>query len=70
MIINDLPTVSPTATVNDTIARYPQTIGVFNRFGIDACCGGAATIAEAAERDGAEAHALLSALRQAAEGGR
>ena len=49
-------------TVNETIARFPQTVGVFNRFGIDACCGGAVPLDEAAQRDGADPDALYSAL--------
>ncbi len=53
-------------TVNDTIARHPATVAVFNAFGIDACCGGAAGIDEAAIRDGADPSALLDALRRAA----
>ncbi|HEU4453320.1 MAG TPA: DUF542 domain-containing protein [Longimicrobium sp.] len=58
-------------TVNETIRRFPATVAVFNEMGIDACCGGAAPIAEAAERDGADPDALLDALRAAAaEAGR
>lgn len=53
-------------TVNDVIRRYPGTITVFNEFGIDACCGGAASIDEAARRDGVEPRMLLTALRDAA----
>ncbi|HYJ80690.1 MAG TPA: DUF542 domain-containing protein [Longimicrobiaceae bacterium] len=54
--------------VNEAIRRFPATVAVFNAFGIDACCGGAAPVAEAAARDGADAAALLRALRVAAEG--
>jgi regulator of cell morphogenesis and NO signaling len=50
-------------TVNEAIRRFPATVAVFNEFGIDACCGGAAPLAEAAERDGADPDALLDALR-------
>lgn len=49
-------------TVNDAIRLYPETVTVFNDFGIDACCGGAVPIAEAARRDGADLEALLAAL--------
>jgi len=48
--------------VNDVIQRYPKTIGVFNRFQIDACCGGARTIEEAASADGADLDKLLGEL--------
>lgn len=51
--------------VNDVIRRYPESVEVFNRYGIDACCGGAAPIAEAAARDGADAQALLAELNRA-----
>lgn len=57
--------IDPTATVDQTIARHPQTIAVFNRFGLDSCCGGGAPIIEAARRDGADPLALLEALRDA-----
>jgi regulator of cell morphogenesis and NO signaling len=52
-------------TVNEVIRQYPATIEVFNRYAIDACCGGAATVVDAAARDGADAAALLADLRQA-----
>lgn len=58
--------IDPTATVNDVISRYPSTIPVFNKFGLDTCCGGGAPIADAARRDGADLDALLGELRQAA----
>jgi regulator of cell morphogenesis and NO signaling len=53
-------------TVNEAIQRFPDTVAVFNRFGIDACCGGAVSIAEAASRDGADLEALLAELDEAA----
>ena len=56
-------------TVNEAIRRWPATVAVFNHFGIDACCGGAAPVREAALRDGADpdqvAAALLDAIRGA-----
>ncbi len=53
-------------TVNEAIRRFPGTVAVFNAFGVDACCGGAASIEEAARRDGADVAELLAALRAAA----
>ena len=58
-------TIEPTASVNDVISRFPATISVFNKFGLDTCCGGGAPIADAARRDGADLGALLVELRKA-----
>jgi iron-sulfur cluster repair protein YtfE (RIC family) len=56
------PAVDPTATVNEILVKYPATVSVFNQFGIDACCGGAASLDEAARRDGADVDRLIRAL--------
>ena len=53
------------ATVNEIVAQYPETIAVFNRFGIDSCCGGGVPVVDAARRDGADVETLLDALQQA-----
>lgn len=55
-------TIAETLTVNELIRQVPETVQVFNDFGIDACCGGAVPIRAAAERDGADAEALLATL--------
>lgn len=52
-------------TVNEMIRRFPATIEIFNRYDIDACCGGAAPVAEAAIRDGADPVALQTELLRA-----
>ena len=36
----DAPRIDRALTINEIVARYPQTIPVFNRFGLDTCCGG------------------------------
>lgn len=56
-----------TMTVNAAIERYPATVAVFNRHGIDACCGGAAPVEEAARRDGADVAVLRRELLHAIE---
>lgn len=58
-------TIDPTISLDEITNRFPETIEVFNRFGIDMCCGGAATLAEAAARDGVKLPALQHALREA-----
>ena len=50
--------------VNEAIRLYPETIPVFNAFGIDSCCGGAVPIEIAAARDGADVTALLAELNR------
>lgn len=61
----------PDLTVNDIIRLWPATVAVFNAWGIDACCGGAVPVREAAARDGADAdaltHELLAVIRADAQ---
>jgi iron-sulfur cluster repair protein YtfE (RIC family) len=52
-------------TVNEIIRRFPATVKIFNRFGIHACCGGAAPVDAAAVRDGADPAALMADLMRA-----
>ena len=59
---HDCLTIDTAATVNDILVEHPATVAVFNTFGIDACCGGDATLLEAAHRDGADLRALIAAL--------
>ncbi|MGA9836442.1 MAG: DUF542 domain-containing protein [Gemmatimonadaceae bacterium] len=54
-----------TLTVNALIAREPRTIAIFNRFGMDTCCGGTIPIGEAARRDSVNLDALVAELRLA-----
>jgi iron-sulfur cluster repair protein YtfE (RIC family) len=54
--------VDRTETVNEIIVHHPASVETFNAFGIDACCGGDASVEDAARRDGADVDALLAAL--------
>jgi len=40
-----------TATVSDWVRRYPATLAVFSRLGMDSCCGGAETVVNAARHN-------------------
>lgn len=59
--------ISPGQTVNETVRLAPRTLPVLKSFGIDTCCGGAATLSEAAARHGLNPDALLAALTHAVE---
>jgi regulator of cell morphogenesis and NO signaling len=59
--------IDVSTTVNDMLRTYPETVSVFNAFGIDACCGGAASLQEAARRDGVNLAELVAALEAAME---
>ena len=59
--------IDPTLTVNDVISRDPETLGTFKAFGIDACCGGAKTVEEAARRHSIDLDTLLAALERREE---
>ena len=61
--------IEPTLTVNDVIARDPDSLRTFQAFGIDACCGGAKTLEEAARRHGIDLDNLLAALDRRGEHG-
>lgn len=56
------------ASINEITARYPDTVAVFNDLGVDACCGGEATLREAAERDDVNLEQMLSYVRRAVAG--
>lgn len=54
-------------TVDELMARHPQTMAVFNAFGIDSCCGAHSTVSEACRRDGVEEAPLVTALERVLE---
>ncbi len=54
-----------TATVDQLMADCPDTMRVFNAFGVDTCCGAHRTVREAATEDGVDEVALRAALQQA-----
>ena len=56
----------PSWSVNDTLLLFPSTLSVFNSYGVDACCGGHETLAEAARSAGVPLTALLLSVEHAA----
>ena len=51
--------------INNVIKKHPATIGVFNKFNVDSCCGGAKRLNESLQ--GKELDQLVAALNQAAQ---
>ena len=49
-------------TVNEVIGMYPETVTVFNSFGVDSCCGGDETLEVASEEAEVDRDSLVSAL--------
>jgi len=58
--------ISKDDIVNDIIKLYPDTIGVFNEFKIDSCCGGATSVEVSAIRDKADPEKLIARLNEVA----
>ncbi|MGE5234841.1 MAG: DUF542 domain-containing protein [Acidobacteriota bacterium] len=50
------------ASVAETVRRYPGTLAVFSRHGMDSCCGGAESVANAAAHNGVDLPDLLEEL--------
>jgi regulator of cell morphogenesis and NO signaling len=55
-------------TLNAIVARYPATLAVFQRFGLDTCCGGSLPLATAVAHHGLDLQAVLAALASACSG--
>jgi iron-sulfur cluster repair protein YtfE (RIC family) len=65
VVMQEQTEIDTSVSVNEMVARHPETMPVFNRFGLDTCCGGGAPIDEAARRDGADLGELVEALQLA-----
>jgi regulator of cell morphogenesis and NO signaling len=57
--------ISPETTVRDIAAEYPSTVRVFEKAGIDYCCGGARSLQEACDSGNLDVEELLARLQQA-----
>lgn len=54
--------VDASLTVNDIMARWPQSIAPLNSLGIDTCCGGMESLRTAAQNAGVPLPVLLAAI--------
>ncbi len=61
------PTISPEARICDLARDFPGTIREFERHGVDYCCGGKRTLAEACARQGIDLETLIARLACAVE---
>lgn len=64
--------VSPIATLAELVTQRPGRSAVFERYGIDYCCGGRRPLAEACAAHGVDAQEVIAALEaaDAADAGR
>lgn len=60
--MDSVKTITAETTINEAIGERPETVAVFHRLGLDACCGGALPIRVAAERHGLDPEAVLRLL--------
>lgn len=59
-------TINPTNTVREVVTTMPDATRIFERLGIDYCCGGSRTLADACQKAGVP---LDDAMRLLAEVG-
>ncbi len=57
-----MTTISPTATIADLVLEEPARARVFERLGLDYCCGGKKSLEDACERRGLDVETVVSAL--------
>lgn len=60
--------IDATLTVNAVLRRWPAAVAPLAEYGVDACCGGAATLAEAAADAGVPLADLVAAIARVAGG--
>ena len=58
-------TIDETRTVRDLVVGHPETREVLESFGIDYCCGGGNTLADAVAKTGRDMAAVVSVLQEA-----
>src|SRR5690349_15994994 len=59
-------TITDTTLIGDIAARVPSSVRVFQRHGVDFCCGGRRTLADACEEQGLSPEDLAREIHQSA----
>jgi regulator of cell morphogenesis and NO signaling len=60
-------TITPETRIKEVLKEHPTTVRVFHRLGLDACCGGSRTLADATAAHGLELEMVMAELwKQAA----
>jgi len=67
MSTSTLSTLKPEQTVGQIAAEFPASVGVFEKYGIDFCCGGKLPVSEACASKSLDAAQLLAEVEQALE---
>lgn len=57
-----MTTITPTITLGDLVTHHPELARELERRGLDYCCGGASTLADACARSGLDAQAVSAEL--------
>jgi iron-sulfur cluster repair protein YtfE (RIC family) len=57
--------ITPEMSLNEIIRKYPNTMGVFNRFNVDSCCGGARSLKVVVAEDKLDLQEFIKALKEA-----
>ncbi|MCB0713737.1 MAG: iron-sulfur cluster repair di-iron protein [Ignavibacteriae bacterium] len=65
--VNEL-VVAPNSTVREVVAEDFRTAAIFQKYGLDFCCGGGATIERSCQKKGVNADLLIAELRGVMEG--
>lgn len=68
-IVTVNPPLDPSISVNELLRRHPVVLPVLNAFGVDSCCGGAESLADAAHSAQIPLDALMAGLEAAVQRG-
>lgn len=55
--------IYPDTTINQIVAAVPNTLSIFQRIGLDTCCGGALPLKMAVEHHHLSLESVLATLR-------
>ena len=68
MLGDTMERLTPKLTVNDVLRVEARAAAVFNRYGIDTCCGGSLTVEEASRAAGVPPERVILEILDAADG--